>query len=228
MTPEEIVEQNRHLLDDGITDGTLEAFFNQCFQDIVDDRDLFPAWTCIDCLHSEYGEKPDACTNCNKERIYEVATFQARGTLTGNVFQSGVLHIFDRFFSELGVASSKKTKFKDSCDFYLPDVAGIEAKGSPTAITAPDGSQIEFSRPGMKRTDTEKKAITNASTFKSDHQDDDVRFYVISNALPDAWHEEHIAIDEVYNAATEQGWKDLAYDLNVDKERASRGKRGRR
>ena len=80
----------------------------------------------------------------------------------------------------------------------------------------------------MRRTDTEKKATTNASTFKNDHDDDNVRFYVLSNALPNAWHEEHIAIDEIFDVTTEEGWSDLIYDLKVDRERASREKRGRR
>ena len=189
---------------------------------------MYPAWACLDCSNAEYGIKLDKCPHCNGDRIYEVATFQARGTVTGNVFQFAVHHIFERFFPEFGVIPSRNTDFKDSCDFYVPNYAGIEAKGSPTAILAPDGTKIKFNRPGMRRTDTEKKATTNASTFKNDHVDGNVRFYVLSNALPDAWHEEHSAIDGIYDVATSKAWDDLIFDLDVDKKRAARQRRGRR
>jgi len=95
-------------------------------------------------------------------------------------------------------------------------------------IAAPDGSSIEFGRPGMRRTDTEKKANSNAITFKRDHERSEVRFYVLSNALPEAWHEETSAIDAIYDVSKKEDWDNLTYDLEVDKTRAARVRLGRR
>lgn len=182
----------------------------------------------MDCLTVHFGEISSECPRCQSGQFYQVATFQGRGVATGNVFQQAVLHIFERFFPELTVVSSKDTDFRDSCDLYIPDVAGIEIKVSPASISLPDGQIIELGRPGMKRTDTEKKANSNASTFKQDHPIEGVRFYVLSNALPDAWHEEHSAIDGIYDVTRCENWEELIFDLYVDKERASRERRGRR
>lgn len=182
----------------------------------------------MDCLTVHFGEISKECPECGSSRFYQVATFQGRGTVTGSIFQEGVLHIFERFFPELEVVSSSNTEFRDSCDLYIADVAGLEAKGSPAQIALPNGGTIELGRPGMKRTDTEKKANSNAITFKRDQGRADIRFYVLSNALPDAWHEEHSSIDGIYDATRLSNWEELVYDLNVDTKRASRLRRGRR
>lgn len=219
---------NAHYLDDGLSDEALDAFFENCFQDIIDDRQLHPAWACMDCRDVNYGEKPGTCTRCDGDRLYQIATFQGRGSATGNIFQDAVLHVFERFFSQVGVISSRESDFRDSCDFFVPNVAGIEAKGSPAHVTLPIGKKVILGRPGMRRTDTEKKANSNAVTFKQDHERSDVRFYVLSNALPDGWHEEHSAIDGIFDVTSLKDWKELVYDLDVDKKRASRIRRGRR
>lgn len=228
LDPGEIIERNGHLLDEGLADAALSEFFNQCFQDVIDDRHLHPASACMDCLTIHFGEMPSECPDCGSDRLYQVATFQGRGTVTGNMFQQAVFYIFQRFFPELEAVSSRDTEFRDTCDLYIADVVGIEAKGSPSQIALPNGGTIELRRPGMKRTDTEKKANSNAITFKRDHGRADIRFYVLSNALPDAWHEETSAIDGIYDVTSKEGWDHLIYDLQVDRERASREHRKRR
>lgn len=228
LEPREIIENNGSILDEGLSDNALDAFFNQCFQDVIDDRQLHPAWACMGCMQVNYGEMPDECPSCGHEKLYQVATFQGRGTATGNIFQEAVAYILERFFPELGVISSRDTQYRDSCDLYVPNVAGIETKGSPVQLSFPNGAVVEFGRPGMRRTDTEKKANSNAITFKQDHPGGDVRFYVLSNALPIGWHEEHSEIDAIYNVTKKQDWEHLVYDLEVDKTRAARDRLDRR
>jgi len=229
-SPSEIVIRNRSILDQELTDGALAGFFQQCFQDIVDVRGLYPFWVCIDCKKGDFGQKPRACPFCGKRRVFEAATFQGRGTATGAVFQEAVWDILNRFFPELGVVQSKGTPYKDHCDLFVPDVAGIEVKGSPEQIATPDGATIAFPRPGMRRSDTEKKANSNAATFKEDHRQRSivVRFYVLTNAIPEGWQEEHASIDSIYDVTQASQWAMLAADLTVDKDRAARTRLGRR
>jgi len=219
------VASNEHLLDEGLADAALGEFFNQCFQNVIDDRRLHPASACMVCLTVHFGEVSGECPECGSERFYQVATFQGRGAATGFIFQDAILHIFERFFPELKVVSSKDTEFRDSCDLYIPDVAGIEVKGSPAIVSLPDGKTVELGRPGMRRTDTEKKANSNASTFKQEYPIDGVRCYVLSNALPDGWHENHSAIDGIYDVTKLEDWEELIFDLKVDRERAFREKK---
>lgn len=230
LKPHEIIQQNEEILDAGLTDDALEAFFQRIFQQIIDARNLYPFWVCIDCKHGDYGMKPNGCPYCRGSHVFEVATFQSRGTATGEVFQEAVRHILNRFFPHLGVTSSHGTPYQDYCDLYLPDVLGIEIKGSPTRIKAPDGQDIVLSRPGMRRTDTEKKANSNAATFKEDHRRNhlDVRFYVLTNAVPDGWHEEHHNIDAIYDVTRASQWSEFVSDIDVDTRRAARSRMGRR
>jgi hypothetical protein len=227
LDPTEIVRRNGHLLSSGLTDTSLSTFFNSNFQDIIDDRKLYPTWACMDCMTVHPGERPQQCTSCESDRVFEVATFQARGAATGNVFQEGVAYIFGEFYGDLGIVSSRTTPFRDSCDLYLQDAAGIEAKGSPETVRLPDGTVIELGRPGMRRTDTEKKANSNATTFKRDHPGN-VRYYVMTNALPEGWHEETSSIDGIFDATKAKHWEDLIYELKADQRRASRDTLGRR
>ena len=105
-------------------------------------------------------------------------------------------------------------------------------KGSPETIVTPTGETVTFGRPGMRRTDTEKKASSNATTFKRDfmrNEGRDARFYVLTNALPgDGWQEEHPAIDDIFDVTKSQDWNDFARDLSDDIRRAERDKLPRR
>ena len=230
LEPQEIVNLNSSVLDIGLTDATLEEFFQRVFQQIIDDRNLHPFWVCTDCKHGNSGEKPDECPYCRGTRVFEAAIFQGRGGATGAVFQEAVLYILNRFYPHLGIEPSHGTPYKDHCDLYLPNVLGIEIKGSPERIRVPDGQEVIFSRPGMRRTDTEKKANSNAATFKEDYRrgNIDASFYVLTNAVPEGWHEEHHSIDAIYDVTKADQWSDFVSDIEADKKRASRGRMGRR
>ena len=58
----------------------------------------------------------------------------------------------------------------------------IEAKGSPRSIDNPDGTKSKFDRPGMERSDTEKKAFANGETHR--RRKPEAYFCVVTNALP--------------------------------------------
>lgn len=226
----QIVAENAHLLENELSDDSLGAFIQQCLGNVIADRGLWPYWFCMDCKQSGYGRKPQSCTHCESTNVYEVATFQGRGAVTGGVFQLAVKYIMDTYYPELGILSSEGTQFENHCDLYIPEIVGIEIKGSPAVLRLPDGNVIEFSRPGMQRTDTEKKANSNANTFKSDYKllGYDTRFYVLTNAVPSGWQEAHSNIDEIYDVTNASQWEEFAFDIGVDKRRADRDRLGRR
>ncbi len=228
LTPNQIVQNNGIILSNGLSDDALTEFFIKNFQDIIDDRQLYPAWACLNCRNIGFGNKPNRCPECENEQLWAVGNFQSRAPATGGVFQAGVKYIFDNFYNHLEVISSSNTQFRDSCDLYVDNAVGVEVKGSPEEITMPNGEVVTFDRPGMRRSDTEKKANSNAVTFKEDHGTNEVRFYVITNAIPAAWHEEHSQIDGIYDATRLAEWETLHFDIEVDINRANRHQLGRR
>jgi hypothetical protein len=220
------------VLSNPLDDEKLSNYFQCCFQDAIVIRHLLPAWSCLNCMTVEFGSRPRVCPKCNHRNVFEVATFQARGVAAGEMFEAACYYILTAYYPSLGVIPSEHTLYRDHCDFYLPGVAGIEVKGSPTSINLDDGTVVHFVRPGMLRTDTEKKASANASTFKRDffaRENSRAKYYVLTSALPRAgWQEDHETIDGVYNVTLASGWayfiKDLQYAIDV----AARGSLGRR
>jgi hypothetical protein len=62
-----------------------------------------------------------------------------------------------------------------------PEIA-IEAKGSPSRVTNPNGTFTHLGRPGMERSDTHKKAFDNAHTYRERNRDG--LFFIVSNVVP--------------------------------------------
>lgn len=233
LTPKDIVLEKFVLIQGTLSDKALSKFLQESFQTIIDDRTLYPAWMCLNCMRGEFGQEAENCPNCNSSRIFSVATFQGRAPAVGAIFQEACILIIEKYFPKLGIIPSTETPYRHHCDLYLPQVAGIEAKGSPSYIIAPDGSKIEFGRPGMRRTDTEKKANSNASTFKEDFKRrerlSNPKFYVLTNALPErGWQEEHSFFDGVYDVTKLEHWENFISDLEHDISRAKREILGRR
>jgi hypothetical protein len=110
--------------------------------------------------------------------------YQARATKFGEAFEACFKIIMEKLFSDIQLTPD--VSLPKACmvmggeaDFAVISgglldrniVAVIEAKGAADHIIC-DGKRIELPRPGMLRTDTVKKAISNA--------------YQISRAYPDA------------------------------------------
>ncbi len=112
--------------------------------------------------------------------------YQKRASLTGTVFEICTELVFQTLFPQITLVPG--VEIEEACmsrqgkaDFVIYGnntngareiVVVIEAKGSADHIVYTDGSREEFTIPGMRRTDTVKKAICNA--------------YQISRALPEA------------------------------------------
>jgi len=114
--------------------------------------------------------------------------FQRRAKYMGDAFEACFEVIMKTFYPQINLHHDVKLPSacmvrQGSADFVvysgdiftgapLKIVAVIEAKGSADQIIGKDGGIIKINRPGMRRTDTVKKAICNA--------------YQISRAYPDA------------------------------------------
>lgn len=227
-----IAAKNGTFLSAPLDDKKLGMYFQCCFQEAIVLRRLLPAWACLNCMTVAFGSRPRVCPKCNQHDVFEVATFQARGVAAGEMFEAACYHILTSLYPSLGVVPSEHTPYRDHCDFYVPGIAGIEAKGSPTSITLDNGMVIRFVRPGMLRTDTEKKASANAGTFKRDFfakENTRAKYYVLTSALPrNGWQEDHETIDGVYNVTQAMGWEYFIRDLQYAIDVASRGFLGRR
>lgn len=169
----------------GISNDSLSRYFTGCFDDTGKMLGLFKTWVCVKCLSIGkcsygFGDKPKKCSICGN-RVYEVGTFQARASKVGSAFEYACLYLLTEHFKIQTKPTFESTKLYD---FEVkPDVV-IEAKGSPEYIRNPDNTKSVLGRPGMLRTDTEKKAFANAGkwrrNFPSGH------FYIMTNALPDS------------------------------------------
>lgn len=143
------------------------------------------------------------------------------------MFHNATCWILNRLFSELPLASPVGSRYADHCDLWVPDAVGVELKGSARFYRLPNGQVMTLDRPGMMRSDTEKKAASNATTFKAD-LGATARFYVLTNAVPIAWQEEHPSIDEIYDVGKRADLETFADDIRDDARRASRDQRPRR
>lgn len=102
---------------------------------------------------------------------------QARASITGETFELCVIEIFETFYPE--VTYERNVALPEACmtgaggaDFVLYNDAGdivavIEAKGSADRLEWPDGTVQEPSRPGLQRSDTMKKAVSQAYQVKN-------------------------------------------------------------
>lgn len=104
--------------------------------------------------------------------------FQSRAKYMGDAFEACFEVIMRNFYPEINLHHDVKLPSacmvrQGSADFVvysggistgrpLKLIAVIEAKGSADHIIGKDGRTIKIVRPGMRRTDTVKKAICNA------------------------------------------------------------------
>ena len=167
-----------------LTDSSLRGYFDGCFNDAVEIMRLYPAWACMDCAELDgtavwLGLKPDRCTRCEGDRVFEVATFQARGPVVGDVFQEA-FHVLIRRLFQINLTVTLKEK--KTHDLEVSSKVVIEAKGSPVAVKLSNGLILNLPRAGMLRSDTRKKVYANAKEFKSSNPDG--TFLLVSNTLP--------------------------------------------
>jgi hypothetical protein len=129
--------------------------------------------------------------------------YQARAAITGAMFEEVFSYIMEKLFDatltrnypmpEVGMPGGKA-----SADFVIlkrkavfgecPVVCVIEAKGSATAITKPNGTVEKMPRPALERSDTVKKAICNAYLVKRGAElgklPKNVKFFIVTNVKP--------------------------------------------
>ena len=134
---DEIARDNyHHISSSELSNGRLRDYFNGCFQQAIDEKACYPAWACVACIGSgtataEFGNLPQICPVCGSNRVFEVATFQSRSSIVGNVFESAVLHLLVTRF-ELPTASTPGNT--DTHDIEVTPRVAIETKGSPRQL----------------------------------------------------------------------------------------------
>lgn len=124
------------------------------------------------------GDKPQKCHICNN-KVYEVGTFQARASYSGNMFDYGCQYILNEKYDIRTNSTSDQTRL---CDFEIRLDIVVESKGSPKYVLNPDGTRSNLNRAGMLRTDTKKKAFANAKKWNNRFPKGS--FYILTNALP--------------------------------------------
>lgn len=181
-----IIRQNySHFgLEDALSNVNLKNYFDGNFDGIIDHYKTYPCWICMNCMVSNnlsygYGKKPNKCPTCDSLSLYEVATFQARASYLGTMFTWSVYHILKHHYNlpVYVIPEGAKTH-----DLEITQNIVIEAKGSPSHITTPNGSKYALNRPGLMRTDTEKKAFANGATYKQ--RNPNGYFCIVTNAIP--------------------------------------------
>lgn len=120
---------------------------------------------------------------------------QARAAITGSTFELCIEEILHRDFPH--IPYTKNVAFPDAgissgsgADFVFYETqdknnitAIIEAKGSADKLVWPDGTVQEPSRPGLRRSDTMKKAISQA--YQVDRGiSSDIPFYLFTTHKP--------------------------------------------
>ena len=119
-----------------------------------------------------------------------ISDYQARASKTGKMFE----YIFwflmkEKFDIELGadyIIPKACMEGGGALDFGIMRndkiLCGIEAKGSASEVKNEDGEIETLSRPALKRTDTVKKAISQAYQFKRIFPE--TQFYLVTNVKP--------------------------------------------
>lgn len=179
-----IIEKN------GVSNDSLNRYFQDCFDAIGRAMSLYKCWVCVRCMEFGkfanaygWGNKPKACPSCGEKFVYEVATFQARASYVGEMFQWAFWHLLHTQYGITARTTSDTTRLYD---LELRRDVVIEAKGSPDYIINPDGTHSNLDRPGMIRSDTEKKAFANAKKWNERFPDG--YFFIVTNALPTHLH----------------------------------------
>lgn len=182
-----------------IDDEKLKQYFDVCFEDICFHYGLHACWVCVNCMKENiltyaWGKKPPSCPKCKENTTYSVATFQAWASKTGDMFEWAFYKLIKEF-SDLQIRSMPRQN--RTHDFEVTEKIAIEAKGSAEYIKNPDGSKYYLEIPGMKRSDTEKKAFSNGEKYKSQHPTN--KFFIATNAIPEGLTVEGRAADGLFN-----------------------------
>ena len=166
------------------TNRHLRSFIDACFAGAMEAFRLYACWVCVECLSKGkpsfgWGKSPGKCSNCGSSATYQVATFNARASVVGNAFTAAVYQLMRLQFKIPIFETPGNTT---THDFEVTSFIVAEAKGSPAHILNPDGSRLELDRPGMERSDTEKKAFANAQKFRQ--RNSASYFCILTNAMP--------------------------------------------
>ena len=173
-----------------LTNQRLRGYFDYCFHNAIDDVGCYPAWACIGCMGksttaefgnttAEFGNPPKRCPKCGSDRVFEIATFQSRAPAVGNVFEKAVMRLLVTKFELPAVLTPGNTR---THDIEITNRVAVETKGSPRQLLNPDKTITPFTRPGLERSDTWKKAQANARNFRMRNRD--APFFIVSNAVP--------------------------------------------
>lgn len=140
-------------------------------------------WICTKCATSgkaiwDWGDKPKQCPKRHTE-VYEISTFQARGYRFGIIFQLACYHLLrERFNIQLIRNEDRRHQY----DFIIDNNNVLDAVGSAESIVNYNGKRSVLSRPGMGRTDTERKAFENAHRWLTENPTGN--FFILTNRLP--------------------------------------------
>jgi len=210
-----VAKQNYYIIEkNGITNDSLSRYFTNCFNDIGKAMSLYKCWVCVRCMELSkfsygWGDKPAFCPKCGERTIYEVATFQARASYVGEMFQWAFWLLLKNKYGITARPTSDSTRLYDL--ELRPDVV-IEAKGSPAYLINPDGTHSNLDRPGMMRSDTEKKAFANAKKWNERFPDG--HFFIITNAIPKHLHGyRNTTVKAIYDVTKANQLKSLMLDL---------------
>lgn len=125
-----------------------------------------------------------------KKKGINISNHQARAAVTGQIFETCVeVLLEDKFNSEfkrsvnLEEAGMSRGGGADFVEYNegKPDII-IEVKGTAYKLEKENGEYIYPSRPGLKRTDTVKKAVAQAYQAKSAYPN--CNFYIITTHKP--------------------------------------------
>jgi len=132
--------------------------------------------------------------SCFSQLIQElnITNFQTRAKKTGDMFEYIFWFImkneYDIELTNDYVIPRACMERGGSLDFGIVNnnkvLCGIEAKGSATEIINSDGTIETLGRPALKRTDTMKKAISQAYQFKRTFPES--LFYIVTNVKPES------------------------------------------
>lgn len=135
-----------------------------------------------------------------KSQGWTADQFQSQASKMGEAFQYSFQSIMENLYPDIDLDHNAEIpeacmEGKSAADFaiykggftkegYAPRklIAVIEAKGSPSRIKGIDENIRETPRPGMKRTDTVKKAICNAYQIKRTHPE--ALFFIVTSHKP--------------------------------------------
>ncbi len=210
-----VAKQNYDIIEkNGMTNDSLSRYFTSCFNNICKAMALYKCWVCVRCMELKkfsygWGDKPDTCPVCGERYVYEVATFQARATYVGEEFQWAFWLLLNKNFGITARPTSDVTRLYD---LEIKTDVVIEAKGSPDYIINPDGTHSHLDRPGMMRSDTEKKAFANAKKwnerFPKGH------FFIVTNAIPNHLHGyRNATVKAIYDVTKKSQLESFVLDL---------------